>query len=327
VRRWAPPRAAPAPSLAAAAAPPARVPARAAAAARPPRPAPAAATPAPTAPRARGPAPPASRPGVRAHFKSGDGDDPPGKSPQGPGAEAAPAQTAPRPATPQLSPAFKRARLVVFAGIMLGYGSFYLTRNSLPFVAPVMEADPALGINLAKVGLLASAFPVAYAFSKLVAGVLGDRLRPSTMLAVGLLATAAANAGFAAGSGLPWFAAFWILNGLLQGTGAPACARLLTRWFHSAERGTWWGIWTTSNNLGAFLAPVIAGTAGACARGGWVGGQPQGAAPGPGAAAEAEAEAEADPGATGPRRPPPCPQPRCSGGGGASWSPRPSPCS
>lgn len=51
---------------------------------------------------------------------------------------------------------------------MLGYGCFYLTRNSLPYVAPVMEADPTLGFNLTKVGILASAFPIAYAFSKVI---------------------------------------------------------------------------------------------------------------------------------------------------------------
>lgn len=47
----------------------------------------------------------------------------------------------------------------------------------------------------------------------------------------------------------------------MQGLGAPACAKLLTQWYSSSERGTAWSIWTASNNVGGFAAPWIAGTA------------------------------------------------------------------
>lgn len=47
----------------------------------------------------------------------------------------------------------------------------------------------------------------------------------------------------------------------VQGLGAPACAKLLTQWYSSSERGTAWSIWTASNNVGGFAAPFIAGTA------------------------------------------------------------------
>ena len=47
----------------------------------------------------------------------------------------------------------------------------------------------------------------------------------------------------------------------VQGLGAPACARFLTAWFAGKERGTFWGFWTASNNVGGFLSPLLAGTA------------------------------------------------------------------
>ena len=47
----------------------------------------------------------------------------------------------------------------------------------------------------------------------------------------------------------------------MQGLGAPACARTITAWFSGKERGTYWGFWTASNNVGGFLAPLVAGTA------------------------------------------------------------------
>ena len=46
-----------------------------------------------------------------------------------------------------------------------------------------------------------------------------------------------------------------------QGLGAPACARLLTSWYPDKLRGTFWGFWTASNNVGGFAAPILAGTA------------------------------------------------------------------
>ena len=37
--------------------------------------------------------------------------------------------------------------------------------------------------------------------------------------------------------------------------------RILTAWFPTRERGTWWGFWTASNNIGGFAAPLVAGGA------------------------------------------------------------------
>ena len=36
---------------------------------------------------------------------------------------------------------------------------------------------------------------------------------------------------------------------------------MLTTWFASKERGTYWGLWNIAHNLGGFLAPIIAGLA------------------------------------------------------------------
>jgi sugar phosphate permease len=59
---------------------------------------------------------------------------------------------------PQYSPEFVRTRLITFAGIVLGYACFYLTRNSLTYTAPVMVADEALGISLTDVRCIIHGF-------------------------------------------------------------------------------------------------------------------------------------------------------------------------
>jgi hypothetical protein len=43
---------------------------------------------------------------------------------------------------------FKRARWATFIAMFVGYGAFYLTRNSLAFTAPAMLEDKSLGLTL-----------------------------------------------------------------------------------------------------------------------------------------------------------------------------------
>ncbi len=55
------------------------------------------------------------------------------------------------------------------------------------------------------------------------------RASPRVVLALGLAATAAVNIAFGFGASYAWFIACWGINGLLQGMGAPACARCANR--------------------------------------------------------------------------------------------------
>jgi len=112
-----------------------------------------------------------------------------------------------------------------------------------------------------QIGALTSIFPIMYGMSKFVSGVLGSRTSPRLLLAGGLMATAAMNIAFGFSTSMIWFAFFWSINGMLQGLGAPGCARILTSWFAAKERGTYWGMWNIAHNMGGFAAPILAGTA------------------------------------------------------------------
>jgi OPA family sugar phosphate sensor protein UhpC-like MFS transporter len=57
-------------------------------------------------------------------------------------------------ASQKYSGEFIRTRLMSFAGIVLGYSCFYLTRNSLTYTAPAMVADATLGITMTDVRVL-----------------------------------------------------------------------------------------------------------------------------------------------------------------------------
>lgn len=57
---------------------------------------------------------------------------------------------------------FRLRRWFLFSGLVLGYSFYYLCRNSLNYVNPVMVADPTLGLDITKVATLTSIFPIAY---------------------------------------------------------------------------------------------------------------------------------------------------------------------
>ncbi|KAL4438466.1 hypothetical protein ABPG77_000114 [Micractinium sp. CCAP 211/92] len=196
---------------------------------------------------------------VRALPEDGDSKPtPPAEFVGGAAASPAPASLSELPAYPA---DFLRRRWLSFIGIVLGYSCFYLTRNSLTYTAPAMVADPLLPIGMTEIGTMTSIFPIAYGFSKFVSGVLGSRTSPTILLAGGLIATAALNVAFGFSTSLVWFCTWWAMNGMLQGVGAPCCARILTSWFAAKERGTYWGMWNIAHNMGGFLAPILAGTA------------------------------------------------------------------
>jgi len=158
---------------------------------------------------------------------------------------------------------FFRVRLFTFIGILVGYSCYYLTRNSLTYTAPVMVASKDLGLDVSSIGAMTSIFPIAYGMSKFVSGVLGSMMSASRLLGLGLICTGLINVCFGFGSSLAWFCTLWAMNGILQGVGGPCCARILTSWFATEERGTYWGMWNIAHNLGGFMAPLLAGSAAA----------------------------------------------------------------
>ena len=80
----------------------------------------------------------------------------------------------------------------------------------------MMLQDKAIALNLTQVGTISSLLPIAYAFSKGLSGFLGSTLSPRLLLSTGLASTGLCCLAFGFGNGVTWFAAFWLLNGLLQ---------------------------------------------------------------------------------------------------------------
>lgn len=151
---------------------------------------------------------------------------------------------------------YKYWRIRTFYSMYIGYIFFYISRKSFTFAMPSMIQD--LGMTKAQLGILGSVLAISYGMSKFVSGVLSDRSNPRYIMSIGLILTGVFNIFFGGVSSLLFFVIFWGLNGWFQGWGWPPCARLLTHWYSQKERGTWWGFWNSSHNIGGFLIPLIA---------------------------------------------------------------------
>jgi MFS family permease len=128
----------------------------------------------------------------------------------------------------------------------------YVDRATLSVANKLIQDD--LGIPVAKMGLLLSAFLWAYAFAQLPVGGLIDRYGPRKLLALGLFCWSLAQA---AGGLVRSFGVF-IVARVALGVGEaplfPGGARVVRDWFGIRERGFAIGLCQSASSLGNFIA-------------------------------------------------------------------------
>ncbi len=140
--------------------------------------------------------------------------------------------------------------LLVIAGTLN-----YLDRSTLAIANPLIRQE--LGLSIAEMGLLLSAFLWAYAFSQLPGGALVDRIGPRRLLSIGLLlwSVAQAAAGFVGTFGQ--FSIARVFLGMGEAPMLSSCIRVVRDWFNVRERGLATGIWNCTSSLGPAIAPPI----------------------------------------------------------------------
>lgn len=162
---------------------------------------------------------------------------------------------------PAVDRAYRRNRRRVFAGIFLGYASYYLVRNNLALAIPdILREYPQH--SKAELGLALTALSLAYGVSKFLMGAVSDRSNPKYFLPLGLLLSCAimATTGLVKGifASLGILIALQALNGWVQGMGWPPCGRTMVHWFSTRERGVVVSFWNVSHNVGGALVATFA---------------------------------------------------------------------
>lgn len=139
----------------------------------------------------------------------------------------------------------------VFLSATIGYGLYYVCRLSLSVVKKPLVDGGILTEN--ELGIVGSALFFAYAVGKFANGFLADRVNIKRFMAIGLLISALVNITLGFSHSFWAFVILWGINGWAQSMGAPASVVGLSRWFTNKERGSYYGFWSASHNIGEAL--------------------------------------------------------------------------
>ena len=157
---------------------------------------------------------------------------------------------------------YKQLKWQVFISATLGYGLYYVCRLSLNVIKkPIVDAGV---LTESELGIIGSTLFFAYAIGKFTNGFISDHSNIRKFMATGLLVSALANLVMGLTSTFIFFAICWGVNGWVQSMGAPSCVVSLSRWYKDSERGSFYGFWSTSHNIGEALTYILTAVVVSC---------------------------------------------------------------
>lgn len=155
--------------------------------------------------------------------------------------------------------AYESKRIVVFIAITIGYGLFYICRQNLAVVnGPLIRNNI---FSASEIGIIGSALLFTYAFGRFTNGVLADRANIRRFVSAGLLASAVVNLILGTTTLFWVFVILWGINGWFQSMGSAPSVVSLNQWFSQSERGTRYGLWSTSHCIGEGLTFALTAVA------------------------------------------------------------------
>jgi OPA family sugar phosphate sensor protein UhpC-like MFS transporter len=145
----------------------------------------------------------------------------------------------------------KKLQWSFFLSATVGYGLYYVCRLSLNVVKKPLVDDGIFTEN--ELGLIGSALFFSYAVGKFVNGFLADRINIKRFMSVGLIVSSLINITLGFSHTFWVFVILWGVNGWVQSMGAPSSVVGLSRWFTDKERGSYYGFFSASHNIGEAL--------------------------------------------------------------------------
>src|SRR5271167_444319 len=128
----------------------------------------------------------------------------------------------------------------------------YVDRATLAVANPLIRED--LGLSIADMGYLLSAFLWSYAFAQLPAGAMVDKLGPRLLLTCGLSVWSFAQFLGGLVQSFGQFFGARVLLGIGEAPQFPTCARVVRDWFNPRDRGLATGIFNCASSLGTAIA-------------------------------------------------------------------------
>ena len=149
----------------------------------------------------------------------------------------------------------KRFQWSTFLAATLGYGMYYVCRLSLNVVKkPIVDEGV---FSETELGIIGAVLFFTYAVGKFMNGFLADRSNINRFMSTGLLVTALVNLCLGFVHSFILFAVLWGISGWFQSMGAASCVVGLFRWFTDKKRGSFYGFWSASHNIGEAMTFII----------------------------------------------------------------------
>ena len=155
----------------------------------------------------------------------------------------------------------------IFITSYILYVIAYICRKNFSIAMPFMNSQ--MGITESDEGLVLMVASLAYGVGKFINGAIADKGNVRVCLPINIILAgifnflivftpALKNNGRVSHSILVlYMCMFWGASNWFQSALFPYCAKSLVRWFPNATRATWWARWSTSHELGSFLAMNI----------------------------------------------------------------------
>jgi MFS family permease len=145
---------------------------------------------------------------------------------------------------------------VITVGLLLLIGIInYIDRSALSIANTSIQRD--MLITPSQMGILLSAFSLAYAFAQLPLGVVIDRLGSKLSLGAALLGWSVAQTASGLINSFSAFIGLRVILGIGEAPMFPSAAKALSEWFEAEKRGTPTGIVLSSTCIGPCIAPPL----------------------------------------------------------------------
>ena len=160
---------------------------------------------------------------------------------------------------------YRRLRTRTFWGVTVAYTLYYVCRMTLGVVKqPLIDGGV---LTAGQLGIIGSAFYFVYAVGKFLNGFIADYCNIRRFMAVGIGISALMNLilgllglwNWPAGLLLAAFSLLWGINGWMQSMGSPPGTISLSRWFPLKSRGTMYGIFSSTPQLGKAVSMIMTG--------------------------------------------------------------------
>lgn len=150
------------------------------------------------------------------------------------------------------------SKLYFFLIAYISYAAYYICRKNFSVMKVVLVHR--FGFSKFSVGQLDTISSLSYGAGKMLCGMIADSCDVRFLLCGGLFLSGLLNVGMGIGlSSISMYilSILCILNSIVQACGWPACARILTFWLGTNNRGIWWGAFGSSYMVGESVSVLL----------------------------------------------------------------------